>query len=110
MSRIEERLQGGERRERLGIGDRYKALLGDEQAIQSVGRSLPRVATAPACFCFVLTVGRTYQASQRERGLVATNSERSRHPGLSPPSRHCRRTLGHLRRRLALLFTLDCAP
>jgi hypothetical protein len=33
ISHREERLQGGERRELFGIGDRYKALRGDEKAI-----------------------------------------------------------------------------
>jgi hypothetical protein len=57
ISHREERLPGGERRELFGIGDRYRALRGDEKAIErafaegrdgsggvslQVGVSLPR--------------------------------------------------------------------
>ena len=39
ISHREERLQGGERRELFGIGDRYRALRGDEKAIEKGSRT-----------------------------------------------------------------------
>jgi hypothetical protein len=56
ISHREERLPSGERRELFGIGDRYKALRGDEKAIEKAFAEDSKGLRRPAYFRFILTV------------------------------------------------------
>ena len=56
ISHREERLPSGERRELFGIGDRYKALRGDEKAIERGFAEDSKGLRRPAYFRFILTV------------------------------------------------------
>jgi hypothetical protein len=56
ISHREERLPSGERRELFGIGDRYKALRGDEKAIERAFAEDSKGLRRPAYFRFILTV------------------------------------------------------
>ncbi len=56
ISHREERLPSGERRELFGIGDRYKALRGNEKAIEKAFAEDSRGLRRPAYFRFILTV------------------------------------------------------
>jgi hypothetical protein len=75
ISHREERLQGGERRELFGIGDRYKALRGDEKAIESAFAEDTRRLPRPAYFRFILTVDN--RAAERFARLDGTATERA---------------------------------
>src|SRR5258708_12589100 len=55
ISHREERLPGGERRELFGIGDRYRALRGDEKAIEMAFAEDTRGLPRPVYFRFILT-------------------------------------------------------
>jgi hypothetical protein len=56
ISHREERLPDGQRRELFGIGDRYKALRGDEKAIERAFAENSRGLRRPVYFRFILTV------------------------------------------------------
>jgi hypothetical protein len=56
MSHREEGLQGGARRELFGIGDRYRALRGNERAIQRAFAEDAKGLRKPVYFRFILTV------------------------------------------------------
>jgi len=56
ISHREERLPSGERRELFGIGDRYRALRGDEKAIEKAFAEDSKGLRRPAYFRFILTV------------------------------------------------------
>ena len=56
ISHREERLPSGDRRELFGIGDRYKALRGDEKAIEKAFAEDSKALRRPAYFRFILTV------------------------------------------------------
>jgi hypothetical protein len=56
ISHREERLPSGERRELYGIGDRYRALRGDEKAIEKAFADDSKGLRRPAYFRFILTV------------------------------------------------------
>jgi hypothetical protein len=56
ISHREERLPDGQRRELFGIGDRYKALRGDEKAIERAFAEDSRGLRRPVYFRFILTV------------------------------------------------------
>ena len=77
ISHREERLQGGERRELFGIGDRYKALRGDEKAIERAFAEDTRGLPRPAYFRFILTVDN--RAAERFARLDGTATERAIH-------------------------------
>ena len=66
ISHREERLPSGERRELFGIGDRYKALRGDEKAIERAFAEDSKGLRRPVYFRFILTVdNRTDPAAGR---------------------------------------------
>jgi hypothetical protein len=75
ISHREERLQGGERRELFGIGDRYKGLRGDEKAIERAFAEDTRGLPRPAYFRFILTVDN--RAAERFARLDGTATERA---------------------------------
>ena len=75
ISHREERLQGGERRELFGIGDRYRALRGDEKAIDKAFAEDTRGLRRPAYFRFILTVDN--HAAERFARLDGTSTERA---------------------------------
>jgi hypothetical protein len=56
ISHREERLPSGERRELFGIGERYRALRGDEKAIEKEFAEDSKGLRRPAYFRFILTV------------------------------------------------------
>jgi hypothetical protein len=56
ISHREERLPSGERRELFGIGDRYRALRGDEKAIEKAFAQDSKGLRRPVYFRFILTV------------------------------------------------------
>jgi len=56
ISHREERLTDGRRRELYGIGERYRALRGDEKAIRNAFRDDGRGLRNPVYFRFILTV------------------------------------------------------
>lgn len=56
ISHREERLPSGERRELFGIGDHYRALRGDEKAIEKAFGEDSKGLRRPAYFRFILTV------------------------------------------------------
>jgi hypothetical protein len=68
----EEGLQGGERRELFGIGERYRAFRGDEKAIRRALVEDGRGLRNPAYFRFILTVdNRTAERFARVDGRMA---------------------------------------
>jgi hypothetical protein len=75
ISHREERLPGGERRELFGIGDRYRALRGDEKAIEKAFADDTRGLRRPAYFRFILTVDN--HAAERFARLDGTATERA---------------------------------
>jgi hypothetical protein len=75
ISHREERLQGGERRELFGIGDRYKAFRCDEKAIERAFAEDSRGLRRPAYFRFILTVDNP--AAERFARLDGTATERA---------------------------------
>ena len=75
ISHREERLQGGERRELFGIGDRYRALRGDEKAIERAFADDTRGLRRPAYFRFILTVDN--RTAERFARLDSTATERA---------------------------------
>jgi hypothetical protein len=75
ISHREERLPGGQRRELLGIGDRYRALRGDEKAIEKAFREDTHGLRRPAYFRFILTVDN--RAAERFARLDGTATERA---------------------------------
>jgi hypothetical protein len=75
ISHREERLQGGERRELFGIGDRYRALRGDEKAIERAFAEDARGLRRPAYFRFILTVDN--RTAERFARLDGTATERA---------------------------------
>lgn len=70
----EEGLTGGQRRELYGIGERYRAQRGDEQAIRKVLREDARGLRSPVYFRFILTVDNP--AAERFRKLDGYFCER----------------------------------
>ena len=56
ISHREERLPSGERRELFGIGDRYRAMRGDEKAIEKAFAQDSKGLRRPVYFRFILTV------------------------------------------------------
>ena len=74
ISHREERLQGGERRELFGIGDRYRALRGDEKAIQRAFAEDAKGLRRPVHFRFILTVDN--RTAERFARLDGTATER----------------------------------
>lgn len=70
----EEGLTDGRRRELYGIGERYRALRGDEPAIRKALREDARGLKKPAYFRFILTVDNT--TAQRLQRLDGFLSER----------------------------------
>ena len=94
ISHREERLQGGERRELLGNGDRYKALRGDEKAIERAFAEDTRGLPRPAYFRFILTVdNRAAEHFARLDGTATESSisrrERSRESSSAGRWRSC---------------------
>jgi hypothetical protein len=75
ISHPEERLPGGERRELFGIGDRYRALRGDERAIERAFAEDAKGLRRPAYFRFILTVD--HRAAERFARLDGTATERA---------------------------------
>jgi hypothetical protein len=75
ISHREERLQGGERRELFGIGDRYRALRGDEKGIEKAFREDAQGLRRPAHFRFILTVDN--RAAERFARLDGTATDRA---------------------------------
>ena len=68
----EEGLQGGERRELFGIGERYRAFRGDEKAIRRALVEDARGLRNPVYFRFILTVdNRTAERFARVDGRLA---------------------------------------
>jgi hypothetical protein len=77
ISHREERLPGGERRELFGIGDRYRALRGDERAIERAFAEDTKGLRRPAYFRFILTVdNRTAERFARVDGLATERAIR----------------------------------
>ena len=77
ISHREERLPGGERRELFGIGDRYRALRGDEKAIERAFAEDTKGLRRPAYFRFILTVdNRTAERFARLDGLATERAIR----------------------------------
>jgi len=71
ISHREERLPSGERRELFGVGDRYKALRGDEKAIERTFAEDSKGLRRPAYFRFILTVdNRTAERFARLDGVA----------------------------------------
>jgi hypothetical protein len=75
ISHREERLQGGQRRELFGIGDRYRAFRGDEKAIERAFAEDTRGLRRPAYFRFILTVDN--RTAERFARLDGTATERA---------------------------------
>jgi hypothetical protein len=75
ISHREERLPSGERRELFGIGDRYKALRGDEKAIERAFAEDSRGLRRPAYFRLILTVDNL--AAERFARLDGVATERA---------------------------------
>jgi hypothetical protein len=75
ISHREERLPGGERRELFGIGDRYRALRGDEKGIKKAFADDTRGLRRPAYFRFILTVDN--HAAERFARVDGTATERA---------------------------------
>jgi hypothetical protein len=75
ISHREERLQGGQRRELFGISDRYKALRGDEKAIEKAFADDTRGLRRPVYFRFILTVDN--YAAERFARLDGTATEKA---------------------------------
>ena len=75
ISHREERLPGGERRELFGLGDRYRALRGDEKAIERAFAKDTRGLRRPVYFRFILTVDN--RAAERFARLDGTATERA---------------------------------
>jgi hypothetical protein len=77
ISHREERLPSGERRELFGIGDRYRALRGDEKAIQKAVAEDSKGLHRPAYFRFILTVdNRTAERFARLDGVATERAVR----------------------------------
>jgi hypothetical protein len=77
ISHREERLPSGERRELFGIGDRYKALQGDEKAIEKAFAEDSKGLRRPAYFRFILTVdNRTAERFARLDGVATQRAVR----------------------------------
>jgi hypothetical protein len=74
ISHREEGLVGGQRRELFGIGERYRALRGDESAIRKALRDDARGLRSPVFFRFILTVDN--KAAERFSRLEGSVSER----------------------------------
>jgi len=74
ISHREEGLAGGQRRELFGIGERYRALRGDESAIRKALRDDARGLRSPVFFRFILTVDT--KAAERFSRLEGSVSER----------------------------------
>ena len=70
----EEGLTDGQRRELYGIGERYRAMRGDEQAIRKALREDARGLRNPVYFRFILTVDNP--AAERFRRLDGTFCDR----------------------------------
>jgi hypothetical protein len=70
----EEGLTGGHRRELYGIGERYRAMRGDEHAIRKALREDARGLRSPVYFRFILTVDNS--AAERFRRLDGSLGER----------------------------------
>ena len=70
-----QRLQGGERRELFGIGDRYRTFRGDEKAIEKAFAEDTHGLRRPAYFRFILTVDD--RAAERFSRLDGTATERA---------------------------------
>ena len=75
ISHREERLQGGQRRELFGIGDRYRAFRGDEKAIERAFAEDTRGLRRPPYFRFILTVDN--RTAERFARLDGTATERA---------------------------------
>jgi hypothetical protein len=77
ISHREERLPDGRRRQLFGIGDRYKALRGDEKAIERAFAEDARGLRRPAYFRFILTVdNRTAERFARVDGIATERAIR----------------------------------
>jgi hypothetical protein len=74
ISHREEGLTDGRRRELYGIGDRYRAMRGDEQAIRKALRDDARGLRNPVYFRFILTVD--HAAAERFRRLDGSFGDR----------------------------------
>jgi hypothetical protein len=75
ISHREERLPSGERRELFGVGDRYRALRGDERAIEKAFAEDSKGLRRPAYFRFILTVDN--HAAERFSRLDGIATERA---------------------------------
>jgi hypothetical protein len=75
ISHREERLPSGDRRELFGIGDRYKALRGDEKAIEKAFAEDSKALRRPAYFRFILTVDN--RSAERFARLDGVATERA---------------------------------
>jgi len=75
ISHREERLPSGERRELFGVGDRYRALRGDEKAIEKSFAEDSKGLRRPAYFRFILTVDN--RAAERFARLDGVATERA---------------------------------
>jgi hypothetical protein len=75
ISHREERLPSGERRELFGVGDRYRALRGDEKAIEKAFAEDSKGLRRPAYFRFILTVDN--HAAERFSRLDGIATERA---------------------------------
>jgi hypothetical protein len=75
ISHREERLPSGERRELFGIGDRYRALRGDEKAIEKAFSEDSKGLRRPAYFRFILTVDN--RTAERFARLDGVSTERA---------------------------------
>ena len=94
ISHREERLQGGQRRELFGIGDRYKGLRGEEKAIERAFAEDTRGLLRPVYFRFILTVdNRAAEHFARLDGTATESSisrrERSRESSSAGRWRSC---------------------
>jgi hypothetical protein len=77
ISHREERLPSGERRELFGIGERYRALRGDEKAIEKTFAADSRGLRRPAYFRFIMTVdNRTAERFARLDGVATERAIR----------------------------------
>jgi hypothetical protein len=77
ISHREERLPSGERRELFGIGDRYRALRGDEKAIEKAFAEDSKGLRRPVYFRFILTVdNRTAERFARLDGIATERAIR----------------------------------
>src|SRR5258708_20481341 len=80
----EEGLTDGRRRELYGIGERYRALRGDEPAIRRALREDARGLRNPPYFRFILTVDNP--AAERFKRLDGPQSERVIPDTIAKPS------------------------